>query len=202
MNAWNRIFWKNARTLTNSHASQLSRMRYWRTLCYGVSDHRLPGIRLCSTTGKELEGYFNKFVRRIVKVFPSHGEDVDEFCRRRNRVVAAIKEEAKVCVTMRWCFKITTWLEHLHRHTDTIGHMFMTIQNDLWLRTMRCLVGGLARSWTTDSGATGTRASPGRPNRILGPWYDRLRQDGCFDNPERSKALSKEHATRLYALMF
>ena len=93
-------------------------------------------------------------------------------------------------------------LEHLHRHPDTIGYKFLNVQDELWLRTIRCLIGSFGNTRSSEAGATGTRAGPGFPLRFLGSWYESLRNSECFLNPNRSKHASKEHASLLHDKVF
>ena len=202
MSAWNRIFWKNVRSLTNARASLSSRLRFWKVLAFGVSDFRFPGIRPCRTTGVELDAYFNKFIRRMVKLVPQPDENADTFCRRRNRTIQSVKLDNNLDVKLRLCLKITTWLEHLLRHPDSIGHKFLLIQDGLWLRTIRYLVSNTSNLAIVDAGRTGTRSGPGPPIRFLDCWFEPLFEQGCFVNPMRCKRTSKEYAQRLYDQVF
>ena len=81
MSSWNRIFWKNAKYLTNIKASPSARLKFWKILSFGVSDFRFPGIRPCRKSGDELEAYFNKFFKWIVKAPPRDVYELRYHCR-------------------------------------------------------------------------------------------------------------------------
>ena len=194
MNSWNRVFWKNAKSLMNRHAPILSRLKYWKTLSFAVSDFRFPGLRPCRQHGDSLEAYFNKFVRWIVHLPPRHDENAHDFCVRRNRAICKLKKEARVDVRFRWCLRVVTWMEHLFRHPDSCGFLCLEVQDSAWLRSRREHMGG--------TGARGTRSGPGCPARFTDSWFEPLKRSGCFDNLTRSQKQSKESANLLYTLVF
>ena len=202
MSSWNRVFWKNAKYLTNTKASPSARLKFWKILSFGVSDFRFPGIRPCRKSGNELEAYFNKFVGWIVKIPPRDDDTAAAFCIRRNRVIGKLKRECNLDVRFRWCLRVVTWLEHLFRHTDDLPFLFLLFQDAEWLRSMRQQTGSFNASRSIDGGATGTRAGLGAPNRFCDGWYEPLAALGCFENPGRSKAKSKASANLLFSQIF
>ena len=114
-NCWSRMFWAHARVLTNRIVSVQSRMRFWRTLVYGVSDHRFVGIQPAKSSLDTLEAASNKLLRFIVGVRPLLDEPQEAFCRRRNRLITAAKNSCKFGIQTRFCWKVITWVEHLWR---------------------------------------------------------------------------------------
>ena len=125
-------------------------------------------------------------------------EDGTCFCRRRNRVIQTIKFENKLNVKLQLCFKVTTWLEHLLRHPNSIGCQFLFVQDRLWFRTTRMLTGNMSLSVSVDAGRTGARSGPGAPIRFLDNWFEQLSEQGCFVNANRCKRTSKAHAENLF----
>ena len=113
--AWSRCFRANAKALCNP-STLLPRVRYWRRLSYGAADHILASLSPGKTTGSHLDAYYNTLLRRIVKVSVEQVEEIDRFVRQRNSFIAQIKITAKIHVLLRWCLKLATWTEHIHRH--------------------------------------------------------------------------------------
>ena len=85
--------------------------------------NRFPGIRLCRSTGDDLEADFSKFMRR--NVAPSEGEGKEAYCRPQNREVADSKRDVNVNATMQRCLRLTTW------YKNTTGYNFLAVQDHL-----------------------------------------------------------------------
>ena len=80
-NCWSRMFWANARVLTNRIASVQSRIRFWRSLVYGVSDHRFVAIRPAKFSLDTLESASNNLLKFIVGVRLLLDKTQEGFCR-------------------------------------------------------------------------------------------------------------------------
>jgi hypothetical protein len=135
----------------------------------------------------ELDASHNKLVKRVIGLRPTEGETQEEFCRRRNRVIAKEIGDAKAVLSVQWSFKVISWLEHLARHPDCPAARLLSEQTPLWVEACRVLSG-------VSNTRTMTRAGPGRPLRFLGPWWNDL----ALENPGKSKALTKQRAETLY----
>ena len=202
-NCWSRMFWANCRVLTNRVASVSSRLRFWKSLVYGVSDHRFVGIRPCKSNLDALEASSNKLLRSIVGARPSSDDSPETFCIRRNKLISTLKEECSFGIRKRFCYKIVTWVEHLWRHKESHLYKLLYIHDDCWLRTMRVLVNPSCAHGFYESGATRTRSGPGAPLRWGAGWLERLSAGGGgWENPSKCKRSSWDKANALYAMIF
>jgi len=152
--------------------------------------------------GNDLEAYYNKFVHRILRIQPLDAESARAYCIRRNRLTADIKQQCNINVRFRWCVRVTTWLEHLFRHPDGVGFVLLLVQDAEWLRSKREECRGSGVSRTIDAGEARTRAGPGAPLRFCDTWFERLKSFGYFENPQRSREISKETANSLYSCVY
>ena len=75
------------------------------------------------------------------------------------------------------------------RHPDLPAAVLLSVQDDLWVQTMRS-----SRSRSLLSGATGTRSGPGKPARWAERWVEALKVAHGTDNPKRDKAKTLERA--------
>ena len=141
MNAWSRMFWATARILTNRLASIKSRMRFWRSLLYGISDHRFVSIRPVKTNVAALETASNKLLRFIVGARPNAEDTRESFCIRRNHLISLSKRECKLDVRHRLCWKLVTWVEHVWRHKQSRAFILLQVHDDCFLQTIRAFVG-------------------------------------------------------------
>ena len=146
------------------------------------------------SAARMIEGWHNNLLQRIVRVRRVEGETPEHFCRRRNRIVAFERNEARLCIRDDWALCLVRWVEHLMRHTDGPGGKLLTVQDELWIQTVRALHWTPSRDASLGSGATGTRLGRGRPIRWVGAWLDILRQSHDLENPDRDKALSRQRA--------
>ena len=163
MSAWSRAFWANARVLTNRRAPIKSRIRFWKSLLYGISDHRLVSIRPVKSNVAALETASNKLLRFIVGARPRADETRESFCIRRNHLISLSKQESRLSVTERLCWKRVTWVEHIWRDKHSRLVHLLQVHDELFLQTVRALVGNLSGSRSIYAGAMQTPASPGMP---------------------------------------
>jgi len=141
-----------------------------------------------------LDAKMNVFIQRVLGLRPTLDETAGSFCRRRNRAVRAAAFKHDLQSSKHWALKVTTWIEHCHRHPTCPAAQLLTCQDPLWLQTIRALCGSFERYGTIDAGQTRTRASAGKPSRYLGPWYNLI----DFGNAARDKMKSRATAKLLW----
>ena len=200
MNAMNRTFWKNIKPLMCKQASFQSRLKFWKRLCFSCVDHMLPGLRPSAHAGEHMEAYSNKLVSRMAKI-PTLADDTPASYKiRKNSYVARMKQTCAFDFRYRWAYKLTTWTEHLYRHKDAPSFLLVRSQDDEWLRTCRMLMGSFGAHRSLEGGSTGTRSSSGFPVRWGERWLEFIEKEGGgWENPNRSKSISKSRAYLLAA---
>ena len=104
-----------------------------------ISDHGFVGIWPAKSSLDVLESASNKLLRFILGARPLLEESQEAFCRRRNRLITSAKNACKFGIKSRFCWKVVTWVEHLWRHKSSPNYLLLSLQDDLWLRTMRAL---------------------------------------------------------------
>ena len=97
-------------------------------------------------------------------------------------------------MNMEWSLSLVRWVEHLQRHPDLPADVLLSVQDDLWVQTMRFFSWTPSRPRSLLSGATGTRSGPGKPARWAERWVEALKVSHGTDNPERDKAKTLERA--------
>ena len=149
-----------------------------------------------------LETASNKLLRFIVGARPRADETRESFCIRRNHLISLSKQESRLSVTERLCWKLVTWVEHIWRDKDSRLFHLLQVHDELFLQTVRALVGNLSGSRSIHAGATQTRASPGMLIRWAAGWLEEVgRVGGGWDNPRKHKQQTREKATFLCEFM-
>ena len=200
MSLWSRAFWANSKLLTNRRASITSRLRFWGRIAFGLADHIWATLKPSVALASRLDSSLNKLIKFIVGVRPLLGESPAEFCKRRNRVVASEKTRAKFDMRLKWAKKLTTWVEHLHRHPENVSLSLTQTQDDSWLRERRREAGGFGASRSEHRGATNTRAGCGVPIRWGERWLEdigSLGSTGPWENPSKSIPITMLRANAL-----
>ena len=196
--SWERAFWANARYLRNSKAPLDSRLKFWRSIAFGIGDYHFPGWRPAKAAASSVEAAHNKILSRILALRPSLDDSAATFSKRRNAAIARLKASHKLCVRSRWAFKLVTWMEHLHRHKDSVAFKLLGVQDDECLRTCRYLAG----SQSLDAGATGTRAGRGYPLRWGAVWIEAVGlKCGGWENARRDKKLTASRVASLLTFL-
>ena len=108
--AWSKAFWANHRLLTNRFAPVAGRMKVWKNMCFSLGDHRWPLMRPTLTCAEKLDTCVNRLCRFIVGMRPIAGQDVEAFCRDRNRKVASLRQEVEFDLRYKWSLKLVTWM--------------------------------------------------------------------------------------------
>ena len=190
--------------LFNKLAPMRSRIRFWRSICYGLADFRFARLRPVKTLGNQLDTFNNRILSRIIALKPRSDDSAESFCVHRNHVIKQLKEECSFSMRSRWCMKVVGWVEHIRRHQGCTSFCFLISQGDDWLRERRREAGGLGRMRTLESGETRTRMGAGHPNRFATIWLEQLDMlcGGVCENPQRQKSVTKQHAEDLYSLIF
>ena len=124
-------------------------------------------------------------------------ETVDGFVIRRNRAIAVARNEGGGSLRERWGLKLVSWVEHVYRHPESVACQLLQTQDDDWLRTMRILAGRTGVHHNMYAGETRTRTAGIAPQRWGENWVDFVRWEKGWDNPARSKALTKARARLL-----
>ena len=148
-----------------------------------------------------MEASHNKILKRIIGVRSEVDDTAESFCRRRNRRVAAEREQLNLSVSREWALSLVRWVEHLRRHPDMPAAMLINVQTELWLQTMRALRWTVSIDPNLRFGATGTRSGPGRPFRWGHQWLENLEEVSGTENQCRCKALTRERAMLLQAFL-
>ena len=188
--SWRRLFWKNCKILCNRMAPLHSRMRFWKQLLWGVSDYRLAMLRPIKTNIAALETEANKFTAYIVGARPSATESKETFMRRKNREISSAKSEVNLDIPRRHCWKLCSWMEHIHRHPEQPCLDALLCQNAEWLQERRIEYGGRR---------TQSRTHPGPPIRWDNGWIQVItEQIDHWGNAEKVKAETSLKANLLY----
>ena len=140
--SWEATFWRNSRVLTCSRIDLRSRLRFWKTLSKGIGNYRFSMWPPQCATCRQVEGWHNAILQRIIHVPFCADQTAEEFCRNRNRVVAAERDNAGLSVRSAWADSLTRWLEHMQRHPDTTCAIVYAAHDELLLDTIQCLSGG------------------------------------------------------------
>ena len=117
-----------------------------------------------------IEGWYNRILHRMIPVAAQGDVDAASFCRLRNRVVSLEKQRAGLDVKKDWALCLARWMEHVQRHAESPAHRILSVQDDLWLETMRALHSTEGSDDALRAGRTGTRSGRGRPIRWSAGW--------------------------------
>ena len=189
-----RCFWSNCKVLCNSYAAVASRIKFWRKIVFASVDHLLPGLRPSRALGDSLEKGQNKILTRIIKLHRNQSDTVEAFVINRNRAVARARDEGGVSLRERWGVRLVSWVEHVFRHPESLAFQLLHVQDDEWLQTMRILVGRSGGGFNMFGGETQTRTAGIAPQRWGEGWVDLVRREKGWENPARSRALTKARA--------
>ena len=83
--------------------------------------------------------------------------------------VASERERAGLSVRSEWALSLVRWVEHMRRHPATPASFLITVQDDLWIQTVRALNMRAMSFEGFLAGATSTRSGPGKTNSV-GRW--------------------------------
>ena len=82
---------------------------------------------------------------------------------------------------------MVSWVEHVFRHPESLAYQLLHVQDDEGLKTMRILVGRPGSGFNMFAGEAQTK-------RWGESWVDLVGREKGWDNPARSKALTKDRA--------
>ena len=82
----------------------------------------------------------------------------------------------------------------MRRHPATPASFLITVQDDLWIQTVRALNMRAMSFEGFLAGATSTRSGPGKPIRWADGWLSALEAEWGVDNLTRQKNLTKQRA--------
>ena len=177
-------------------------MKFWKQLVWGVGDFRFDMIRPIKTNLELLETACNRFVRFIVGTQIKAEETPDSFNVRRNHEVRAAKVAVDLDIRRRICFRLCSWVEHLHRHTSQFASDVLHCQGTDWLRQLRADLAP-PKSGHAQSGRTQTRAGAGEPFRWNFGWMEEIESvDDGWPNPDKLKGRTSAKADALFDLIF
>ena len=142
-----------------------------------------------------MESQHNKILRRIIGVRPNADECPERYCKRRNRIVAHERERLGLGVAQEWSLALVRWVEHLGRHPDMPAAVLLSVQDDLWVQTMRALSWTPSRDAFLLAGATNTRGGAGKPIRWSENWLKALDAALGLENAVRNKAITRQRAS-------
>ena len=160
-------------------------------MIWSVSDYRFAMIRALKANLQAMETKSNKFVTLIVVARLGATETKEAFVLRRNREVAAAKASVDMDVKRRICWKICTWMEHMHRHPRQPSLDLLRCQNAEWLQARRAEYGGRR---------TKSRVDPSFPIRWETGWLCEL--DTTWENEGKEKSVTAMRADLLYEFIF
>ena len=192
--SWRKLFWKNYNLLCNRMAPLESRMRFWKQLVFSLADYRFAMLRPVKTNLVALEPECNRFVSFIVGARVREDESREKFAVRRNKEIRAAKQQVGLDIGRRVCWKLCTWLEHIHRHPAQPCLELLQCQNAQWLASRRSDFGG---------SQTRTRQHPGMPMRWDTGWVQAVADVvGDLQNPGKDKEVTARKADVLYRIVF
>ena len=116
-------------------------------------------------------------------------------------MVAELRDRCNLKISEQWSLALVRWLEHLKRHPANPASLLLDVQTDLWVETMRALRWTVSTHPSLRGGGTGTRSGPGKPIRWAEHWVDALHAAFGLENPTRDKALSRQRAQLVQAML-
>ena len=169
-------------------------MRFWKQLAFSVADYRFAMLRPVKTNLAALETECNRFVSFIVGARLREDESRERFAVRRNKEIQSAKQKVGLEIRRRVCWKLCTWLEHIHRHTAQPCLDLLQCQNSQWLAARRSDHGG---------SQTRTRQHPGIPMRWDSGWVQTVADVvGDMRNQDKVKEKTQLKADTLYQAVF
>ena len=200
--SWEAAFWRNARVLTCKKIPSASRLNFWGLISKGIGSFRYSMWTPSLAAGRTVEAWHNKIIARIIRVPKSDLETAEHYSKRRNKVVAVERDRAGLSVRYEWALSLVRWVEHLHRHPLIPAALLLTVQDDLWVQTVRALNMTAMNFDGFLAGATRTRVGAGRPIRWAETWLSALQSELGLDNRTRQKKLTKTRAEFVQRCVF
>ena len=199
--SWEAVFWRNARVLTCKTICVSSRMRFWTMISRGIELFRFSLWMPSTSAAGTIEGWHNLILQRIVRVSCEDGEGAGEFCRRRNSIVSVHRKNAGSDVKLDWAMSLARCVEHLRRHPECPAGVFLSVQDDLWLQTVRAMQAADICAQSVRAGRTGTRAGRGKPVRWGHFWVAAVEVSYGWENLTRDRGHTRARADAIYAYL-
>ena len=96
---------------------------------------------------------------------------------------------------------LARWMELVQRHPESPACLILSVQDDLWLETMRALLTADGSDSALRAGRTGTRSGRGRPIRWSAGWVTAVKDTFGWANSLRDKGLTRERASVIEAIL-
>ena len=148
-----------------------------------------------------IEGWYNRILQRMIPVASLDDVDPATFCKHRNKVVTMERQRAGLDVKKDWALCLARWMEHVQRHPESPACLILSVQDDLWLETMRALHTAEGSDSALRAGRTGTRSGRGRPIRWSAGWVTAVQDTFGWANSLRDKGLTRERASVIEAIL-
>ena len=191
-----RAFWANSKLLRCRRASLESRLRAWDIISAGILEYRCTRWPPTKTGFKIINSAQFKITCAIAALQPSSGETAGSFCVRRGRVLStAIRHHSRLW-SLRWAVRVQSWLEHCHRHPETLTAQLLRCQDSVWLMQRRHAFAHLCSRYSLLGGRTGTRSGAGKPVRWLD---DSWTSHTVAANPARNRVRTLQQAEQWHA---
>ena len=100
-----------------------------------------------------------------------------------------------------WAISLARWVEHLRRHVDCPAFLLLSVQDDLWLQTIRALQLAAFTDESVRAGRTRTRAGRGKPVRWGHFWIDAVEEAFGWENLTRDRGDTRVRANAIYAFL-
>ena len=96
---------------------------------------------------------------------------------------------------------LARWVEHLRRHVECPARVLSSVQDDLWLQTVRAMQAAEMCAQSVRAGRTGTRAGRGKPVRWGHFWVAALEESYGWENVTRDRGHTGARTNAIYALL-
>jgi len=100
--SWEAAFWRNSKVLLCREINVVSRLQFWGMLSRGIGNYRYSMWRPTRSAATHMETLHNKILQRIVGARPLDDDTAESFCKRRNRVVADLRDRANLKISKQW----------------------------------------------------------------------------------------------------